>query len=95
MSKVVRIDDEMFSRMIECIRHHQDPENLNIEIMNDDGDMIIYDNGDLCFTFGDSYCWIKSHQLCHEQRDMLTSVLVDQVGRIVYNIIEEVCTDVG
>ena len=95
MSRVVRIDDEMCSRLIECIRHHQDPENLNIEIMNDDGDMIIYDNGDLCFTSEENYCWIKSSQLCNEQRDRLTSVLVDQVGRILYNIIEKACTDVG
>jgi hypothetical protein len=88
MSKrVIRIDDEMFSRLIYGIRQHQDPEELVVELSNEHGDMIIYDNGMMCVCQGDEACWFKVGQLCSEQRSAIERELCTQVYRVVENII--------
>jgi len=93
--RVVRIDSEVFERLIECLRYHQDPENLVVELENDNGDLLIYDNGSICICYGEYYSWISLDQLVKEQRQAITQILVEQVERVVYNIIEGVVSNVG
>ena len=93
--RVIRIDSEVFARLITCLRYHQDPENLVVELENDDGDLLIYDNGSLCVFYGEYYSWISLDQLVKDQREAIFEVLCEQVQRVVDNIINEVFTNVG
>ena len=85
--KVIRIDEEMFVRLLFGIRQHQDPEELVVELSNEHGDMIIYDNGMMCICHGDEACWFKVSQLCSEQKSAIERELCTQVYRVVENII--------
>jgi hypothetical protein len=92
---VIRIEDEVFARLITCLRYHQDPENLVVELENENGDLLIYDNGAMCICYGEFYSWVGLDELVKDQRQAITMVLVEQVERVVYNIIEGVVADVG
>ena len=96
MNSVVRIDQEVFERLIVCMRYHQDPENMSIELENEFGDRLVYENGIITIIHQDTqsdqrvYCDISIDHLCKEQKSAINSVLIEQVHRVVYNIIEEV-----
>tara|TARA_R110000824_G_scaffold262410_1_gene451116 strand:- start:418 stop:732 length:315 start_codon:yes stop_codon:yes gene_type:complete len=85
--KVIRIDDDMFQRLLFGIREHQDPENLVVELTNEEDDMIIYDNGMMCVCYGDEACWFKMSQLCSEQKSAIENELCTQIYRVVENTI--------
>lgn len=93
---VVRIDSGIFKRLINCMRWHQDPENMSIELQNEFGDILIYEDGLITIIHNDMlsdsrvYCDISMEQLCKEQRGEINAVLIEQVHRVVHNIIEEV-----
>jgi len=90
--KVIRITDEaLFGRLLMSIRHHEDPENLVVELLNGDGDVLIYDNGRICMTHGEDHCWIRYSQLCGDQRSAIEHELRIQVHRVVDNIIFAAC----
>ena len=93
---VLRIDQEIFARLIVCMREHQDPENMEITLENQYGDVLIYENTIITIIHNDPqsdkkvWCDINLEQLCKEQRQAINAVLVEQVHRVVHNIIEEV-----
>ena len=60
-----------------------------VEIINDDGEMLVYDNGVFGVVSGPDHCWFDPDQLIDSQRELLYSTLVDHISRVVDNIIEE------
>tara|TARA_R110000824_G_scaffold271839_1_gene460303 strand:- start:161 stop:448 length:288 start_codon:yes stop_codon:yes gene_type:complete len=89
---VVRVENEVFERLLVCMRYHQDPENMSIDLENEFGDRLAYENGIISIEHNDRRvcCDISIDQLCKEQKDALGAVLIEQVHRVVCNIIEEV-----
>ena len=93
---VIKIDQEIFERLIVCMREHQDPENMEITLENQYGDVLIYQNTLITIVHHDEitnkkvWCDIKLEQLCKEQRQAINAVLIEQVHRVVHNIIEGV-----
>jgi|15BtaG_2_1085339.scaffolds.fasta_scaffold04199_4 hypothetical protein len=93
---VIRIDEGIFERLIVCMREHQDPENMEITLENEFGDVLVYENTIITIIHNDTqsnkrvWCDINLEQLCKEQRQAINAVLIQQVHRVVHNIIEEV-----
>ena len=92
----IKIDSEIFERLITCMKHHQDPENMEITLRNKYGDVLIYENDIITIIHADEitgkqvWCDITIDQLCREQRASINVVRIEQLHRIVDNIIEEV-----
>ena len=87
--KNIRINGDSFEELIITLREIDDHEDLFVEIINDDGEMLVYDNGVFGVVSGPDHCWFDPDQLIDSQRELLYSTLVDHISRVVDNIIEE------
>jgi|TARA_R100001082_G_scaffold111239_1_gene94362 hypothetical protein len=94
MSKI-KIHEDVFDRLIEEIRCCDDDQDLLIEIFNEQGSMLIYDNGRLLILHDGYQFQIRQEQLVDYQQRILFQVLMEYVERIVDNIISEAYHNVG
>lgn len=90
MSKI-KIDDEIFEHLVEGIRECDDEEELLVEVMNSEGDFLVYDNGRIIILHGGYHFKMTMDQLIERQRRVLYYVLMDHIERIIDNIISEAC----
>lgn len=87
--KNIRINGDSFEELIITLREMDDHEDLFVEIINEDGELLVYDNGIFGVQSGPDHCWFGSDQLIDSQRELLYSTLVDHISRVVDNIIQE------
>jgi hypothetical protein len=85
----IRINGDSFEELIITLREIDDHEDLFVEIINDDGEVLVYDNGVFGVVSGPDHCWFDPDQLIDSQRELLYSTLVDHISRVVDNIIQE------
>ena len=90
MSKI-KIDSNIFDHLIEGIRECDDEDELFVEVMNSEGDFLIYDNGHIIILHQGYHFQIKIDQLVDHQKKVLHQVLLHHIERIIDNIISEAC----
>ena len=84
----IRINGDSFAELIVTLREIDDHDDLFVEIVNEDGELLVYDNGIFGVQSGPDHCWFESDQLIATQRDILHTTLIDHVSRVVDNIIQ-------
>ena len=84
----IRIIGDSFAELIVTLREIDDHDDLFVEIINDEGEMLVYDNGIFGVQSGADHCWFEPDQLIDMQRDILHKTLIDHVSRVVDNIIQ-------
>tara|TARA_R100000655_G_C2892774_1_gene177389 strand:- start:276 stop:557 length:282 start_codon:yes stop_codon:yes gene_type:complete len=85
----IRINEDIFDELIREIRCCDDDDELIIEIVNEEGDMLVYDNGRIIILHGGYQFTMRLEQLVDYQQHLLYQVLMEYVERIVDNIISE------
>jgi len=83
----IRIHSDSFEELLLTLREINDDEDLFVEIINEEGEVLVYDNGMFAVASGADHCWFEADQLVDPQREMLEATLVDHLLRIVNNII--------
>ena len=82
----IRINEDIFDELIREIRCCDDDDELIIEIVNEEGDMLVYDNGRIIILHGGYQFTMRLEQLVDYQQHLLYQVLMEYVERIVDNI---------
>tara|TARA_Y100000114_G_scaffold80454_1_gene74096 strand:- start:5673 stop:5954 length:282 start_codon:yes stop_codon:yes gene_type:complete len=88
-SNKIKINEDIFDELVREIRCCDDDDDLVIEIINEEGDMLVYDNGRIIILNGGFQFTMRLEQLVDYQQRLLYQVLMEYVERIVDNIISE------